>query len=360
MEIRAGLNSHQPTPRVKPEPNEEKRGAMVIIDSFQSAGSHGHVVEEAARSLGPTGPVYRYHQHQVVNGRPTMPHVQAVKRLTPPMATSLLPAEQATSLLEGFIEDAAAGNLGLGTSILAAVTAEDFENSVVNYSQGLDPITLLQLLKHPLSKGSKLTPQQKDAYYRNLSTAIAPDSPSPLAAKELDNGLLQKIKSTIKESPVIEEAIGEWRNQVLEFESGRNSVVIAAGNSGHAQKALAANGFDIDGTEDLNIFAVPEVTVVGATVETGDGGIALASPSGFGPEVDFIAPGQHGEHFGTSFATPKVANAMRVAHLANSNFSSDEAEEWTRTELSDVGMVNDHTVAILDTRRASSFLKYSG
>ncbi len=332
-----------------------KDGALVIIDNFQSSESHGHLVQGSAATLGPTGPVYTVHQHQMVNGRPTLPHVEALRTFQAGMGETLSP-ELAGECFERFVGDAAGGNLAWATKLLSAVTAEGFQHSVLNYSQGLDAIILLQLLKHPTGASSKLAQEQKQMYAENLARAVAPEATHTLSEPELDNAVLQKLKRTLKESPVVREATQNWAAQVREFEGGHNSVVVAAGNSGVAQKAITRAGFDIDGSEDVNIFAIPEVTMVGATT-LDKGGEALAAPSSFGPEVDFLASGDFGEHFGTSFACPKVANALRAAHLANPEFSSDQAEQWAKEELAYSGQLGEQQVAILDANRARSLIR---
>ena len=175
--------------------------------------------------------------------------------------------------------------------------------------------------------------------------------------EELDKSLLRKIKSVLSESDVIQAARSKWQGQVRDFESDHNSVVIAAGNSGGAVKGLKHAGFDIDGSEDINIFATPEVTVVGALTQLPKGGLGLASRSSFGNEVGFLASGDYGKDGGTSFASPRVANAMRASHLANPKLTSEEAENWARAELSTSAEVLGHTVAILDDGRTQSLIR---
>jgi hypothetical protein len=332
-----------------------QQGVLVIIDSYQSSSAHGYLVEGAALSGGSTTPtpVRRVHQHQMINDRPSLPHVVAANTLKQTLTANSLTAEASREALDSFVDQAAGGNLTWANTLLKAVTAEGYTNSVVNYSQGMDAITLLQLAKFPLGASSKSSESEKANYLQNLAQAT---STVGLTEKDLDNQLLQTIKNRLQKSPVVEQATQNWRQGVNEFEAGHNSVVVAAGNSGQAIKGLKAAGFEINGSEDLNIFAVPEVTVVGATIESPKG-VALAGPSSFGPEVDFIADGQFGEHFGTSFACPKVANAIRAAHVANPELTSDQAEQWAKTELGQTAQVGDHTVAILDQGRVSSLLR---
>ena len=129
------------------------------------------------------------------------------------------------------------------------------------------------------------------------------------------------------------------------------------GGGSRPDSAMSQAGFDIDGSEDFNVFAVPEVTTVAASASTEEGGIILPSPSSFGPEVDFIVSGFHGESFGSSFAAPKVANIMRAAHAFNPGATSDQIEEWARTEVSAVGEIRGHEVGILREELASSLLQ---
>jgi hypothetical protein len=326
----------------------------VIIDSFQSSAAHGFVVEGAAASLGSTGTVFRYSQHDTSQGRATMPHVDAIATLQVGISAEALPAEQARQQLQSFISDAAAGNLRLATSVLKSVEKEGFQNSVVNLSQGLDALTLLHLVKHPLGPKSKLSAGQQEVYRSNLDSAVA--APLGSTEQQRDQRLLQEIKSALASLPAVEQAVEDWRAQVRSFETDHNSVVLAAGNSGQALKGLQQAGFEIDGSEDRNLLSVPEVTTVGAIKTGPQGQLSLAGASSFGPEVDFIADGDHAGRFGTSFASPKVANAMRGAHLANPTFTSDQVEDWVRSELSEQVQIGHHPVAILDTHKASRLL----
>lgn len=329
-----------------------------MIDSFQSSTSHGHLVEGAAAGLGPIGHVERIHQHQQVNGKASLPHVQALVQLQSTLSQSELSAEQADRELEQFVSNAAGGNLSWATQLLEQVTARGYQQSVLNYSQGMDAITLLQLIKHPLGASSKLPAEQQALYRSNLARAASAPVDNE---RNFDNAVLQALKKQLGQSPGVQAALEGWRGQIRKFESNHNSVVVAAGNSGQAQKALRHAGFTIDGSEDANIFAVPEATVVGATAvvttATNDQGqVVLASPSGFGPEVDFLASGEFGEHFGTSFSCPKVANALRAAHLAHPESNSDEVEAWSRTHLADPAQIGEHSVALLDEARARALL----
>lgn len=356
MRIGANTPIQQTAPQPTLSAKNEKDGALVIIDSFDSQTSHGFLVEGAAGSLGSTGHVFRYNQHQMANGKPTLPHVEAVKGLVAEFASTPLSSKEAQDSFRNFVDAAAGGNLENTTSILKEVTAEGFTHSALNLSQGMDPILLLQLAKHGLGKSSNLNEEQKAVYRQNLLSAVGAQG-TELIERDLDNLLLQTIKQEIAQSPEVGQARDDWQNQVEAFESNHNSVVVAAGNSGQAQKALAAAGFEIDGTEDVNVFAVPGVTVVGATMETARGATILAPPSSFGEEVGFLASGQFGEHFGTSFASPKVANALRGAHLANPEFTSEQAEHWLSEEVSMRAQVEKQEVSLLDTHRATSLLR---
>lgn len=353
------IPDRQPTPSLPPAARPSPtRGALILVDSFQSSSSHGHLVEGAAGSLGPTGHVERIHQHQQVNGKASLPHVQALVQLQSSLAQPGLSVEQARRELEQFVVNAAGGNLNWASQLLEQVTARGYQQSVLNYSQGMDAIMLLQLVKHPLGASSKLPAEQQAHYRSNLALATA----APVdQERDFDNAVLQALKQHLQQSPGVQSAVEGWRENIRKFESNHNSVVVAAGNSGQAQKALKHAGFAIDGSEDANLFAVPEATVVGATAvdttavgttATNDQGqVVLASPSGFGPEVDFLAGGEFGEHFGTSFSCPKVANALRAAHLAHPEMSSDQVEAWSRTNLADPAQIGEHRVALLDEQR---------
>ncbi len=343
-------------PRISSQPTQDsadREGALIIIDSFHSPEAHGFQVEGAAGALGPTGPVHRYNQLQNIDGRITMPHVEALRELQSSLSSEALSQEDASECLTSFLDTAISNNLNLVTGLLKEASAEGFKNSVVNLSQGFDPITYFKIVKSPLG-GKELSDQQKQIYFHNLASAVSNQAGD---VGEFDNRLLGSIKSAVTSSEKVETARTAWREQVRSFESNHNSVVVAAGNSGQELSAMSQAGFEIDGSEDVNVFAVPEVTTVAASATSEEGGIILPSPSSFGPEVDFIVSGFHGESFGSSFAAPKVANIMRAAHAFNPGATSDQIEEWARTEVSAVGEIRGHEVAILREELASSLLE---
>lgn len=333
----------------------EKVGASIFIDSFESSDSHGYFVEGAAQSLGSLGPTQRLHQHQKIDGRVAMPHSIALSTLQFELASQSLSGDVSKEHLETFVTDAAAGNLQWASGLLSQVSG--FQNSVVNLSQGLDAIVLLHMANLPLSAKSKLSSEAQETYGANLRSALKLDPASPQIV--VDKALLSLIKTALASSPQVGQAVEGWRQQVRTFEADRNSVVLSAGNSGTAIKGLARAGFDIDGSEDLNVLAVPEVTTVGATTTGSQGGLSLSGTSSFGPEIDVLADGNHQERFGTSYASPKVANALRATHLLHPEFSSDQAEQWLKTQLAESGQIAGHTVAILDSGRAAALLEAS-
>lgn len=335
-------------------PAPDKQGASIIVDAFESSSSHGYFVEGAASDLGPTGPIHRYSHRQKIEGRDTLPHVQALTAFQVELSGARISGVEALESIERFVGNAASGNLGQAASRLKDVHAEGFTNSVVNFSQGLDALTLLHLAKYPLGPKSKLSAEQQTVYRDNLALAL---SCEPNASeKTLDNLLLQRITTILTESPQVQGAVEGWRKQVRAFESDRNSVVVAAGNSGKTLSALAHAGFDIDGSEDRNLFSVPEVTTVGALVSDGSN-VSMSAVSSFGSEVDFLASGEFQGRLGTSYASPRVANALRAAHVANPSFDSEQAESWLKEQLSYSAVVKGHPVAILDEGRAAQLLR---
>lgn len=333
-------------------------GAMVIIDSFLSTTSHGFQVERAAQSLGGTGAVYRVDQQQLVNGRLTMPHAKALKSLQAEFASGPLSPQLAGQHLDNFVTQAAAGNVKLAASHLADIETQGFQNSVVNLSQGVDALNLMDMVKMALGPGSKFTTEQQHQYNSNLRSALLnPSEQSTATEKLLDQRLLQRVSALLKESPEVRGAVEQWRQGVQSFESaGHNSVVVASGNSGKAFRALVKEGFELDGSEDSNLLAVPEVMTVGATSVTSNGDLGLMQTS-FGAEVDVLASGDHEGRFGTSYASPKVANALRAAHLLHPDFTSEQAEGWLKENLAASVEVLEQPVALLNTGRAAALLQ---
>ena len=119
---------------------------------------------------------------------------------------------------------------------------------------------------------------------------------------------------------------------------------------------LSRLGFRLDGEEDRNLLAVPEVTTVGASQTTPEGAAALSESSSYGPEVDILADGSHGPTFGSSYSAPKVANAMRAVHGRYPEMTSDQVESFVKENLVHSGNAQGRTPAILDLHSASALL----
>lgn len=337
--------------------SSNNKGATIIIDNFTSSASHGYKVEGAAQSLGFTGPTYRVSSLQEENGRLTLPHIKALKILQTGLCSRPVGQEEAAQILENFITQAAAGNLKQASDRLEAVTAQGFQNSVANLSQGIDAIGLMDMTKMAIGPNSKLSSEQKLTYRNNLVSALsAADKLNEVDDALLDKRLLAKISATLKASTPVQEAVSSWREAVKSFESAHNSVVVAAGNSGNAYKALSQAGFELDGSEDLNLLSVPEVTTVGATAQSPTGDILLASSSSFGPEVDIIASGNYMAYFGTSYAAPKVANTLRAIHILRPNLTSDEAEGFLKNSLAQTTEVLGVQVGLLSSEKGTYLL----
>jgi len=260
-----------------------------------------------------------------------MPHVEAARALQSDWGAKELSPEESSEALDRFIENASTGNLRHVSQQLQEIGEEGFQNSVVNISQGLDALALLQLATYPLGRRSKLPSPQQATYEKNLYSALSfqPKSLHPGNVKiERDNVLLQRIKKRFQVDSDIQGAIQGWNETVRQFESDRNSVVVAAGNSGKHFQLLDRLGFQLDGSEDHNLLAVDEVTTVGA----GESGVSSPLAS-FGPEVDLLASGEFEGKFGTSYASPKVANLMRTVHLSHPEYTSDEVEAALKVQL---------------------------
>ena len=359
MQIGQNQTSRSPVEnkgRQRPQKAEKKQGALIIIDSFHSSTEHGKMVEATALAMGPTGAIHRYNHLQEQEGKATSPIHSAFLKMAEPMTGSLLPAAEAKKQFEQFLNDSVSGLLDHTTSILQQVTRDGFEDSVANLSQGMSVIEYLVASKQPLGDKS-LGEREKLNYINNLYSAVVPQGVDQPGPAEFDNLLLQKIKSVLKESPRIQESKNRWREQVQEFESGNNSLVIAAGNAGEIMSTLLKGSFDTDGSEDENVLSTPEATMVAATATTEDGRIFLAGPSSYGPEVDFIASGFHGEHFGSSFAGPKVAVAMLALHVSNPGSDSESIEKATGDVLGQKVEIRDHEVIILNEPLTSKALQ---
>jgi hypothetical protein len=342
-----------PGDRAPVQVGQPSEGALIIIDNYESSDSHGYHVEGAAASLGDLGRAVRRNMRQIIDNRSSMPHVRATSSLQRALSYAPLQAEEAREELREFVRQAAGGNVNLATELLAQVTAEGYRNSALNLSQGIDALLLLQLAKTPLSERSTLSSVEQETYASNLRAAL--NLPAKGREMVVDQGLLEFFKTSLRDDPLVRQALEGWRSGVREFEAGNNSVVVAAGNSGLAMKGLARVGFRLDGDEDFNLLSVPEVTTVGATTQK-DGQLSLAGSSSFGPEVDVLADGDYQGRFGTSYAAPRVANALRAVHISHPDFSSEQAEQWLGSQLGELVEVAGVPLAILDQNRAAGLL----
>lgn len=321
-------------------------GASVFIDAFHDSQAHGTKVETAAREMGDLGPVVRYCQRQAGGG--TLPYTANLKALTEQFRSGPLTEAEANRALDRFLTSAASDYLDFMTGILTEVNADHYTRSTANLSQGFDELTLFQLVGHPLRQLG-----ESSSYAQNLALCLQqerqeadlPQLPHPAMAR--DQLLLRRIGKTLRHSAEVQQAQERWRDAVRTFESGHNSVVVAAGNSGQHLQQLARLGFQLDENLDVNLLAVPEVTTVGASANTAQGE-SLSPTSSFGPEVDLLAEGSSGGNFGTSYAAPKVANVMRALHLRWPDMSSDEVEQVVREQL----CAASGPIAILDRDQA--------
>lgn len=127
------------------------------------------------------------------------------------------------------------------------------------------------------------------------------------------------------------------------YESGNNSVVVAAGNNGDLAGAMRRDngGRDLRFPEGFydNILATRNATTVGALGVTGpDHQVGVAEYSSPTPTVDLHAWGNPARGVaGTSFAAPRVAAQMQELHNRFPDRSSAQIEKMLRDQCYEDG-----------------------
>lgn len=291
--------------------------ALVVIDSFVGS-SHGETVTSTALKLGPINQVDKFDQSAEYGSPELLPFRQLTREFGHQMGHQKLSPQQSSELLDTFFEDVHVESMGVITRRLETVNQTDYKNSAANLSLGLSELSLVDLAEKNLDSAS---------YRENLTQALHLSSGASKA--EIKQALLDRAASVMESSGRVEKATQAWRDEVKDFESDNNSVVVSAGNSGGDLRDLKKQGYRVSDNADRNFLDVPEATVVGASQSF----LGQKSVSGYsrqGEGVDIHARGRTGLSFGTSFSSPSVSAALRAVHCDNPTFSSDQAESYVK------------------------------
>jgi subtilase family protein len=358
-------------------------GSLIISDFFtpsnpQDKFSHGEVVNMSARQNGFRGPVITADQPNSVAASRAISSAENV--ITDPnadkqdiiRAISQRTAAQAVSLVE------------TQTQVVRNATASGAENSVLNLSMGGSKAGISSdLYSHAAHAWSENgTPESREygatvagnyakAYGLDLDRlqSTDPKVAEPERAK-LQQHLINHVDHTVENSGRMKSARQDWSTEVRRFESGRNSVVISAGNHGDESDQMMkdAGSSPVMAPPDYqkNFLEIPEVTSVGATRwldgENGPKETA-ARYSSRSDDVDIYASGsvdydgdQKADDWGTSFSAPRVGATMAELHRRNPNMSSSQVENLMRNQLTHNLNTGSGDLQVLDYQKSSDFL----
>lgn len=340
-------------------------GSLVVVDQFNApmpgfgiggyAGpikmAHGHLVSESAKGEGFQGNVipsehsskYRPQQWDIDKSlnEPNLPREEFLRRLD--MAVTLDGiglVDAMTERLEGLKEAGmhhSAVNLSYGMS-QAAVLQERYLDAATAW-RGWNPV-------------SDFNKPLLDNYARAFdldSAKLSSQDPAVNGPERLkfQQALADQIGSTMDNSETLKESKSLFATAVRNLEANHNSVVVSASNAGQvlerlAQDASSDQPIRVGRNFHDNVLATPETTVVGSTAGSGKDEKVAVYSSNY-EEVDIYANGvaplpsssdQKENAQGTSFAAPKVAQAMAQLHQLYPDKTSAEIEDMLKEQLS--------------------------
>ncbi|MBX3170505.1 MAG: S8/S53 family peptidase [Candidatus Eremiobacteraeota bacterium] len=343
----------------------KKPGSLVVVDQFIApmpmmgiggmTGSletpHGHLVSESATHDGFSGNLIpseissKYGQEKFMIkqslNEPGLPPEEFKKRL------ELSVALESVSLMDSMSER------------LEGLKEAGLHGSAVNLSYGISQAGILDRFYSDASlawAGWGPTSEFKKPLLENYARAFDLDASKlshqdPKIAgperRKLQQAIADQVSGTMETHPAVQESHQNYAKAVIELEKDHNSVVVSAANYGRVVEYLdqdageSAPKLRVSSQFHDNVLATPETTVVGATDGSGDQEKVAGYSSNF-QEVDIYAngvapkpslPGQKNAQ-GTSFAAPKVAQAMAQLHELYPEKSSAEIEDMLKEQLS--------------------------
>ena len=156
---------------------------------------------------------------------------------------------------------------------------------------------------------------------------------APGARGEYQKRLLALIDEASSDER-LDVAQANYDQSVKDFEANKNSVVVAAANSGEILELMERDAPTPTLAADFwkNRLANDDVTAVGATRVLG-GEEFVASYTNYDPGIDIYADGQLNDDAGTSFATPRIGSVMAELHQRNPQASSSEVEAMMKNQF---------------------------
>lgn len=312
-------------------------GSLIVSDVFQGSDldSHGGAVVSAARSVGYSGSIFT----QQAAGQ-SVPELEEAYAATELIATPGMSSQALLKAINKFAVGPPIHMLKTGAEEVQRANQSGASHSVLNLSSGTCKAQVTNML-YGLAKGPEVATNYAGLFDLDLQKLSDPDpSVSALERHKLQQSLVDAVDKAWGADPRLASLGAEFANSVKEFESRKNSVVIAAGNEGLIQPRLeqsTGGTLRVPADFEQNVLECQEVTSVGATIIL-DGVEAPARYSSHGPGVDVYASGDKvmGREFdpatgladaGTSIAAPRIAGVMAELHLQNSELGSEGVEQ---------------------------------
>lgn len=321
-------------------------GSLLIADEFTpSPGglTHGEVVTASALETGFQGPVERMNVQ-------ALPQVQEDRAAQETGAVALaepnLSQQQTLAIVADVTEASVGAVLKSGIRALDSAIEGGATNSALNLSLSASPADLTSFYVTNIVAGASAEPgSDARSASENFTRAFGVDldqltDTDPAVSNQARTMLAERtgqfVEQVFANSPEIQADKQSFDQKLVQFESGNNSVVVIAGNSGSFVDQLEADKggpLNLSSTFEQSLLAHPDATLVGATIDV-NGSERVANYSSDSPGIDLFASGTHDpnprvsgdEQFGTSFAAPDVAATMARLHLENPDLSSAQIQ----------------------------------
>ena len=338
---------------------EVPAGSLIVSDDFLASDpaderTHGGSVVAAARSLGFQGPVY-YQQ----SATEQVPEFELAQRALQLIGTPGMSPDVVAKALETWAVGPPLHILQTAADEVRQATRSGAANSVLNLSSGTSKSqvsNILYCMASPAWSSADAQAQQNGLVaLENYAQLFGLDkekllSPLPEVSqperRALQNRLIGTVDQAWSADPRIAAAQHGFSQAVVDFEAGRNSVVLAAGNEGFIKLLLEADGLGelaLPADFERNVLDSPEVTLVGASIVL-DGAEVPARYTSGDQEIDVYASGDKvlGREFddsaglngaGTSTAAPRVGAVMAALHRAHPTLGSRQIEALLSAQL---------------------------
>lgn len=371
------------------QPERAQAGTLYVHDSFVPSGPaelsnparnpHGVQVARTARRQG--------FQGQIVGSEElTTRRQQTAYGHRNNLSTPNSSREQVLRDVRGYAENITSGLLDGRSDRLDQMRQQGARNSAVNFSQGESRASTTSALydsaAREWSRDPRLTPVDRlmagnavNNYARafGLDAGKLRDSDPRVNGPErqrLQQRLAGLVDQTYNTSPTLRNSQQRYDRAVNQFEAGRNSVVVSAGNEFSYLDKMAADagGRRINAGENFthNVLENDAVTSVGATRWYQNGNSLREVRAGYssrGAGVDIYASGSLGNNdhsrmdsAGTSIAAPRVAATMAELHRRTPRMSSAQVEQLMRDNLTHGLSDSRGQMEVLDHQRTANFL----